>query len=347
MKKLKISIETPTKNADFLQYLPNRSRNYNGWTIFFNDEISEADAWFVIESTKGESCKIPTGSLFFGSAETSWPSGYYSDHSYRSEFLNQFDFILSCHEIFLPNHTGAIPFLPWMINANHGESMHKSHARDFDYLKNMLPPKKSKILSVICSNQNEIPGQKLRLNFLRYLKENSDIQFDWYGNGIKRINQKWEGLIDYKYTLVLENQIKNNLITEKLYDAYLTYAFPIYWGAPNVAEYFPKDSYFQLDLTNPNQMIRDIKKMLNTNHYNQNEPALFEARNLVLEKYNFLHRIVEIVSDRLGGVNNSEKKVVQLKSINEFKSKELIHLEKKAQKFSLIRDLLRFIYSKL
>ena len=37
--------------------------------------------------------------------------------------------------------------------------------------------------------------------------------------------------------------VKNNLISEKLYDSYLGLAFPIYFGAPNSGEYFPKNSF--------------------------------------------------------------------------------------------------------
>jgi hypothetical protein len=45
-------------------------------------------------------------------------------------------------------------------------------------------------------------------------------------------------LYPYQYSIVMENGRRNNWITEKLLDCLLSRTIPIYWGAPNVGEYF-------------------------------------------------------------------------------------------------------------
>ena len=43
--------------------------------------------------------------------------------------------------------------------------------------------------------------------------------------GVNSLNDKWDGIHDYKYHIVLENEA-NYLISEKLFDSYLGLSFP-------------------------------------------------------------------------------------------------------------------------
>ena len=71
------------------------------------------------------------------------------------------------------------------------------------------------------------------MNF-KYFKKHFKDRLNWYGNGVNEINNKFEVISNSKYHIVLENDSKYNLISEKLYDSYLGLSFPIYYGAPNV-----------------------------------------------------------------------------------------------------------------
>ena len=56
----------------------------------------------------------------------------------------------------------------------------------------------------------------------------------WYGNGINQIEKKSDIIFNSKYHIVIENDSRNNLVSEKLYDSFLGLSFPIYYGATNI-----------------------------------------------------------------------------------------------------------------
>jgi hypothetical protein len=58
------------------------------------------------------------------------------------------------------------------------------------------------------------------------------------GGGYKPFKEKSEGLASYRYSVVIENAREKNYFTEKLIDALLCDTVPIYWGCPNIAEFF-------------------------------------------------------------------------------------------------------------
>ena len=77
----------------------------------------------------------------------------------------------------------------------------------------------------------------MRYEFTKNVKDYFGSNIDWFGSGINTIEDKWVGFEEYKYHIVIENG-QNNLISEKLFDSYLGLSYPIYYGAPNVGDYF-------------------------------------------------------------------------------------------------------------
>ena len=95
----------------------------------------------------------------------------------------------------------------------------------------------------------------MRLLFAEKIAEHFGSDIDWFGDGIKTIENKWEAVSNYKYHIVLENESRNFLISEKLYDSYLGLAFPFYYGGSNVNSFFSK---ILIDLL----MFLTLKKVL-------------------------------------------------------------------------------------
>jgi hypothetical protein len=58
------------------------------------------------------------------------------------------------------------------------------------------------------------------------------------GKGYKYLNEKIEGLRDFRFSIVIENSISGRYMTEKLIDAIATGTVPIYWGASYAKEVF-------------------------------------------------------------------------------------------------------------
>jgi len=171
--------------------------------------------------------------------------------------------------------------------------------KTYDELKNMKYPNKTKIISCVASSKHSH-----RAKYIRRLMT-GDSLVDLYGRGhdAKHYgvnykgplnydgNCKLKGMLDYEYSLVLENSQQNNYFTEKLADAYLSWSMPIYWGCPNIANFFPETSYHSIDINHKNP-IEEINEIIN-------KPVDIEAlaisRNYILDRFN----IWEIISQKI------------------------------------------------
>lgn len=96
---------------------------------------------------------------------------------------------------------------------------------------------KQKMCSLIASAKKDLPGHKLRHDMARWSRESGQ-EVEIMGRGYQPFAAKAEGLAPYRYSLVIENAQEKNYFTEKLIDALLMKTVPIYWGCPNIAEFF-------------------------------------------------------------------------------------------------------------
>jgi hypothetical protein len=100
----------------------------------------------------------------------------------------------------------------------------------------------------------------------------------------KRINleDRTSLLLDSSMSICIENSSQPNYFTEKIIDALLAWCMPLYWGCPNIEDFFPEGSYRLIDIKSP-EMISDlINQPITSAEIN----AMHEARNLILNKYN-------------------------------------------------------------
>ncbi len=95
---------------------------------------------------------------------------------------------------------------------------------------------KTKLVSIIASDKIKSIGHKLRHEVIEKFAAAHNI--DVFGRGYKEIPYKLEALKDYAYTIVIENEQSKGWFTEKLIDAFQTGCIPIYWGAPDIYDYF-------------------------------------------------------------------------------------------------------------
>jgi hypothetical protein len=297
--KIKLSIPGLGSNINISQFVGNLENRYQNCQFYINNSnISEVDFWFVIDDLQfqKESVMVDPDHIFFLTAEQVHNIGYYNS-SNKSKFLDQFSKIVSCYDIFRENAEYDIPFLGWMINANHGPSIMAETNRDVNWLKNLTNLEKTRTISVFCSAKTLTPEHQARYKFVEILKKHFGDTLDWYGNGVQSIPEKWDGIAPYKYHIALENQSRHNIISEKIYDSYLGLAYPIYWGAPNLADYFPKESFSQIEILDWRNSIKTIERLLLKDDWNQKLPALIESKNKVLMDYNPFQRITKLAND--------------------------------------------------
>jgi len=125
---------------------------------------------------------------------------------------------------------------------------------------------------------------------------------DFYGRDLGKVisgksykgplKNKYNGLIDYTYSIAIENSAQENYFTEKIADCFLSWTMPIYWGCPNISKYFPEDSYYKLDPSRLEDVIEIIQKPIEE----KNIIALKKARELILYEYNVwptLDRVIQ------------------------------------------------------
>ncbi len=155
--------------------------------------------------------------------------------------------------------------------------------------------KKNKLISVFCSNKVFTEGHRARFNFCKTLKSHFKDKLDWFGNGVRPIENKWDGVAPYKYHISLENFRGDDYWTEKLMDPLMVLTHPIYCGATNIDQYFTKNHITEIDIKYPKTAIYKIEKLIEEDFYESNFSHLLEARDLVMDKYNLFNIITDIV----------------------------------------------------
>ncbi|HEX3053269.1 MAG TPA: glycosyltransferase family 10 [Aggregatilineaceae bacterium] len=162
------------------------------------------------------------------------------------------------------------PALPWHVN------------REYDFLKQVPPPNKTRSLSWITSALKVTRGHRTRMLFLDRLR--SAIEFDLWGKGIKPIDDKWDGLAPYRYAIAIENFSNSLYWSEKIADCFLAWTMPIYYGCTHITDYFPPESLIQIDIENPD-VFEQIQEAVASDRWTQNQDAVAYARELVLDQY--------------------------------------------------------------
>jgi hypothetical protein len=174
------------------------------------------------------------------------------------------------------------PALPWHVN------------KDYDFLVHCGVPKKHRNISWVTSNKANFQGQRDRLLFLEEIR--SKLQFDLYGKGFSYIEDKWEALAPYRYSLVVENFRNPYYWSEKLADCFLSWTFPIYFGCSRITDYFPEEALVQIDIYDPGA-IHTIREVVASDLWHRNQEAIDHARKLVLDKYQLFPFLTREIRD--------------------------------------------------
>ncbi len=187
------------------------------------------------------------------------------------------------------------PAVPWHIN------------RSFDQLSALNVPPKPKTISWIVGNARNLPGHFQRLSFLKFIQEKSSMDIDLFGRAVRVIDDKWDGLAPYKYSLAVENSCSSDYWTEKLADCLLSWSLPFYYGCTNLEEYFPKESFIRIDISKPELAIEQIQSAIKNNEWEKRLPALKKARELILNQYQiFPHLVSQIKSHRASNADRTK-----------------------------------------
>lgn len=218
-------------------------------------------------------------------------------------YLEYFGAVLSPLPICVPEGTRLIlsqPAVSWFYGLQFRTDKGLSHEPvldnflQLDDLAVMPIPEKTRLLSCVVSSKGTTSGHQWRIQTAVALKAYFGEDIDMYGFGWNPVADKREAIDPYLFTVVIENDSKDNYWTEKLSDAILGYSQPIYAGAPNVSSYFnhvfPTLKYG----INQDEFISGIKQSL------ESPPvavALYERRLQLMYRHNMFYHIANIIED--------------------------------------------------
>ena len=182
-----------------------------------------------------------------------------------------------------PKYVVSHPAIPWHVD------------KTFDQLISLKVPEKIKTISWIVGDATDLPGHVKRLSFLRFLQNQDILDIDLFGRAVQYIEDKWDGLGPYRYSLAIENSSSNDYWTEKLADCFLAWSIPFYYGCINLEDYFPEESFIRIDINDPKKSIGKIKAVIEDGDWEKRIPAITEARNLVLYEYQLFPHLAKLI----------------------------------------------------
>jgi hypothetical protein len=91
------------------------------------------------------------------------------------------------------------------------------------------------------------------ITWFRSSKDNPIIRSVGFINNPLLGDSKEPLFLDYQYSVVIENTRQNNYFTEKLLDCLLTKTIPIYYGCPNISNWFDTRGWVILDTPSVNE----------------------------------------------------------------------------------------------
>lgn len=254
---------------DLLRQTPNGSGKWQG-IQFTVDEVEKCDFLIVLNKPRaGFSVECPPQNVW---AVIQEPPNERFIHLHKGQAAYS-RIYTSSEELRGPRYRQSPPALPWHIG------------RSYDQLINMAPPEKDRVISWVTSNKRIFRGHRNRIKFLNHIR--GQIDFDLFGRGFTEVADKWDVMAPYKYSLAIENFSNDYYWSEKLSDAFLSWCMPIYYGCRGIFSYFPAESMVVIeDLSDPIsvEIIRDAVK---SDKWRRNLDAIYTARRLVLNKYQF------------------------------------------------------------
>lgn len=146
---------------------------------------------------------------------------------------------------------------------------------------------KSKLVSFVTSNKLMCEGHLFRLQCLEQLHINN-ASYDLYGRGFNPIDSKLEALVDYAFSIAIENGEFINGYTEKIMDCFLTGTVPIYHGCPNIGDFYDERGIIYF---NTKEELLNIVNNLTMNQYLEKLPYIKHNLEVALEDYQTNNRI--------------------------------------------------------
>lgn len=209
---------------------------------------------------------------------------------------------------------------------------HINHEREFEvtFLSGVLEMIEGhKLRQRILSKEDDI---KIPTKFWKTLKDFNHetgnrpgyegVKLTKHGNPIEGEGKKEVWNRNSMFHIGVENSRNTNYYTDKIVDCFATKTLPIYWGAPNIGDFWNKDGIITFE--NEDELVDILNNLTEDDYYNRID-AINENYELAL-KNGFFYERLETVLDTLIEQNNLNEISKQIKKNND-NEKILTHLK--------------------
>lgn len=195
--------------------------DWDGVTLF-------TDAWMLRPEVDVVRSRYKVGWLHEG--EELRPNVYSNSWHVR----HKFDFILTYYKPLLEQDSSKYKFVPrggiWTPKNQWG-----MHSKD-------------KMVSMILSGKQQLSG-----HILRHKVADRFANVDLFGaRGTHIGTHKAAALKDYRFSIIIEATRQDNFFSEHLLDCLAFGTIPIYWGCPNIGEFFDENGF--ISFTTPQEL---------------------------------------------------------------------------------------------
>jgi hypothetical protein len=163
-------------------------------------------------------------------------------------------------------------------------------------LVNAAVPAKPRRVSLIASEKRFLTGHALRHEIADWVTASGQ-DVDIMGRGYKPFDRREDGFEAYQFSVVIENSQQPGYFTEKLIDAFLCDAIPIYWGAPDISDFFDPRG---MVICQTGEDIKVAISSLKAEDYQRLAAHSPENRRRAMKFANFKSNAIKLLQSELG-----------------------------------------------
>jgi hypothetical protein len=283
MKVIKLSVNPwPLTQEQFNCYTPNGDGKVGVYEFKVNDDTRHCDYWIVrggIQSFRQKAYCPPENVIFL-------LDEVYKERSLSKGFIAQFASLIGLNNTAgHPHFIYSQEFLPWFFPGVDYKTLRYQNTIS----------EKNKELCIIGSDATWLDGHKKRFAFTNQLIGHFKDRIDVYGRGYHPFENKFDILKKYKYSIALENNIVADYFTEKINECYLADCMPVYYGCPNIIEYYDSESIVNLDYDDLRRSVQAIEKAIEERAFEQKKELILSQKERYFSNYHFPDKLIALI----------------------------------------------------
>ena len=213
------------------------------------------------------------------------PNELFGLHDWAVSNSNYFSCILTWSEKILNQCDNSILF-PFGMSFLHENNKYEIFAQLSKQLE----------VSYLCGSKQHTQGHLLRHKIFN-LKDQIKIPSKWY---YTTDEPKEICFHNSMFHIAIENTQNSNYFTEKIVDAFLTKTIPIYWGCPNIEEFFDKKGI--ITFNNESELVNIVNSLTEKDYWDRKE-SIEKNYQLAIHWHRYYPRLIEILT-KIINLNN-------------------------------------------